>query len=243
VTSIEDRIKQDKLLSGFPPFVEIAIEIKQLPLDRQIIFFCACGERMLPVYMLVNGRSGWRDISNLRSVLDDLWRIAGGLDLQEIELELLEGKAGTIFLESYYEDDPDDYDGYWGVHEPTIYLDIAIGISDFLKLVLQYIKDRNVDTYKKIFTKIIYTIYEYLDLHLGNIDSLWDLQRSREEQDSIAMNSILMQTELQKQRADVELLRSLPELTPETISAFRANSCVNGLSILGSLDEVRANLD
>jgi hypothetical protein len=238
--SIEQIIKQDTLLSKFPPFVEIAIGVRQLPLDRQITFFCSCGERMLPIYMLVNGRSGWRDISNLRSVLDELWHISNGNYPQEVELEHSIEKAKTIFLEDYYDEDMDDY---WDMHEPTIYLDIATYVSDFLKLALEYIKNTDIDIYVNIFIKIIYTIYEYLDLHFSNVDPLWELKRPRQEKKLIVINSMLMQAELKKQRADLDLLSSISELTPETISAFRVNSCVNGLSILGSLDEVRANIE
>ena len=52
-----------------------------------------------------------------------------------------------------------------------------------------------------------------------------------------------MRSELWKEFEDLEFLEKIPKLTPEILSNFRANACPNGISILGSLDEVRANLE
>ena len=52
-----------------------------------------------------------------------------------------------------------------------------------------------------------------------------------------------MQAELLKEFEDLELLEKTIKITPEILSNFRANACPNGMSILGFLDEVRANLE
>jgi hypothetical protein len=232
----EEVIQKEKLLSGFIPFVQIAIELEQLPLDRQIAFFCSCAERILPTYMLVNGQDGWGDISILRSVTDDLWQIAGGTLSPENEIEALSNKVDEIFIE----DEEDEGDGYirdcfyyyWGERVPK-----------YMKLLLNYIVSHEIDVYYSIFKEIIYLIYEYYDMHFYNTDPEWEFHRTNAEKDLIVVRTILLQTEIAKELADLELLKNTPELTAEILSTFRANACPNGVGILGSIDEVRANLE
>ncbi|MBW4618755.1 MAG: YjaG family protein [Cyanosarcina radialis HA8281-LM2] len=234
--TIEEVIKKEKALSGFIPFVEIAIALEQLSFNHQIAFFCSCGERILPTYMLLDGDDRWGDISILRSVLDELWQIAGGMLLSEDEIEALNHRVYEVFIEDEEEGESDHcirgslYD-YWGEIVPQ-----------YMSLVLNYIGSHQVEVYCSIFTKIVYIVYEYYDMYLPDIDPEWEFKRYA-EQASIVMNTILLQTELSKELADLQFLKNTPELSREILSTFRANACPNGVGILGSLDEIRATLD
>lgn len=234
----EDVIKQETLLNGFVPFVELAIEVKQLPFARQIAFFCSYYERIIPIYMLVNGNDGWGNISILYSVRDDLWKIAGGSNTNKEMIACVISKVNGIFVE--YDDD--NRDDEWEIRQ-GLYVYFGEEIVEFIKLILEYIEFNISSVYFKIFTNIIFIMYEYLGMYFANTDSNWELKTQPDEQDSIGMNSSLMQAELEKELADLELLKSIPELTPDILSAFRANACPDGLGILGSLDKVRANLE
>jgi hypothetical protein len=232
----EEVIQKEKLLSGFIPFVQIAIELEQLPWDSQIAFFCSCAERILPTYMLVNGQDGWGDISILRSVTDDLWQIVGKTLSSENEIEALSNKVDQIFIE----DEEDEGDGYI---RDCFYYAWGEDVPEYLKLVLNYIASHDIDVYCSIFTHIVYIVHEYYGMYFPNIDSEWELKKNKEERNQIILNSQLLQTEIAKELADLELLKNTPELTAKILSTFRANACPNSVSILGSLDEVRANLE
>jgi hypothetical protein len=99
VLTIEDVIKQEPSLDGFVPFVELAIEVRELPFDRQIAFFCSYYERIIPTYMLVNGDDGWGDISILYSMRDDLWALANGSDVNQEIITFLIDKVNKILVE------------------------------------------------------------------------------------------------------------------------------------------------
>lgn len=234
----EDVIGQEKLLAGFVPFVEIAIEVKQLPFYHQIAFFCSCYERILPIYMLVDGNDGWCDISILRSVGDNLWGITGGIDIQEKTIVNLINKANEIFIEDNDKSISDD-----GEIRQGLYVDLGEEVSRFAKLLLKYIDTKLVSDYFEIFVRITFLIYEYLDMYFANIDPDWEFKKTMYDKKDIAINNLLMQSELNKELADLEILKHTSDLTPEILSIFRANACPNGVGILGSLDKVRADLE
>jgi hypothetical protein len=168
---------------------------------------------------------------------DDLWEIAGEKDIHEEKIAYLINKANQIFLE---DNDNDNYDdevrqGYY-----VYFGEQACNTS---KLLLSYISQGEIGTYLKIFVKIIFIIYEYLDMYFANVYPDWGHKTPKDEGQRMMMNSSLMQDELHKESADLEFLKNTPELTPEILSTFRENSCPNGLGVLGSLDTVRVNLE
>lgn len=240
VLTTEDVIKQEPLFDGFVPFVEIAIQVKQLPFDQQIAFFCSCYERIIPIYMLVNGNDGWGDISILYSVRDDLWKIAGGRDVNQGMIANLINRANEIFVE-YNDDNRDDE---WEIRQ-GLYVFFGEEAFEISKLILKYIDLNALDVYLKIFIKIIFVMHEYASMYFDNIssDPNWLSITKLNQLGFTVMNNSLMQAELHKELADLEFLKNTPKLTPEILSIFRANTCPNGVGILGSLDKVRANLE
>jgi uncharacterized protein YjaG (DUF416 family) len=236
--TVEEIIKQNKLFYGFTPFVEVTIKVKQLPLYHQIAFFCSCYERILPIYMLVDGTDGWGNVSILRSVGNDLWEIAGGGDVQEGTIAHLINKANEIFIEDNDENTNDDWESRQG-----LYVYFGEEVSRIARLVLEYIDTSSLNSYLEIFTTIIFVVCEYLDMYFANVVPNWGHKIPKDEAKAMLMNNSLMQDELHKELADLEFLRNTSELTPEILSVFRKNSCPKGLGILGSLDTVRANLE
>ncbi|WP_310417756.1 DUF416 family protein [Chamaesiphon sp. OTE_8_metabat_110] len=246
VLTVKDAIEQEKNLSEFIPFVEIAIQVKQLPFHHQVAFFCSCCERMLPIWTLIDGCDDSLDMSNLRATMDELWQIAGGMDIQELEIESLTEKIATS-IEDYeynYSNDDDCEE----IHKQAISL--ATHVSDMLNQVVGYVvitlsdplSDNKINLFLKIFVTLIFTIYEYLDIHFYSLDSLWELKKSRKDQDVLFLNHLLTQSELKKEQSDLNFLTRTLDLTPELLSEFRAKSCPNGVSVLGSIDKVRATL-
>lgn len=235
---LEEYIKSGKHLTGFIPFARIAKELIQLPFLHQLAFFCSCCDRILPTYMLVNGEEGWGDISILESVSNELWKIAGGKIVSEDEIAALNNKVNEIFIEDeeWNKNNPHDYIrdclcDYWGEVPPR-----------YIKLILDYIVTHKIETYLKIFSDTIYSMYEYYGMHLPNVDADWE-KRSREEQKSIILKSALLQREISKELADLEFLKNTPHLTSEILSTFRDNARPDGLSILGSLEHIRSDLE
>ncbi|PSB55409.1 DUF416 family protein [Chamaesiphon polymorphus] len=239
-------IDQEGHLKGFFPFVEIAIDLKQLPFDFQIAFFASCYERALPIYMLVNGRVGWGDISILRSVGDDLWKIAGGMQIQEETIKNIICKVAEIFIEDDESDNEDDEsDNYYAEsRDGVIYVLIIEEFSRFIIQILNYIERDTPENYLQIFINLLYIMREYFSTHFPNIDPEWEFKKSGRKQRMIELNTAEMQAEICKELEDLDFLEKTPKLTPEILATFRANAaCAPGMSILGSLDEVRSNLE
>jgi hypothetical protein len=97
----------------------------------------------------------------------------------------------------------------------------------------------------KYYSKKIFLIYEYASTYFGSImsDPNWLSLTTTNQIGFTLMNNSLMRAELNKELADLELLKNIPEPTPDILATFRANACPDGLGILGSLDKVRANLE
>lgn len=246
ILTVKDVIEQEELLSEFIPFVEIAIQVKQLPLYHQVAFLCSCCERMLPIYSLVDGCDDLLDMSNLQATMDELWQIANRMDIQEIKIESLTEKIAASLEEYEYNYSNDD--DCEEIQKQAISL--AIRVSDMLNQVVGYVvimisdplSGDKINLFLKMFVTLIFTIYEYLDIYFYSLDPLWELKRSRKDRDILLMNHILTQSELKKEASDLDFLTKILELTPEVLSKFRANSCPNGVSILGSIDKVRTSL-
>ncbi|PSB53860.1 DUF416 family protein [Chamaesiphon polymorphus] len=238
VLTVEKVLEREKSLSGFTPFVEIAVELKKMPFIHQIAFFCSCYERILPTYSLVDGHYGWEELSVFQSVLNDLWQLLCELEINEETISALIDRSIEISIE-----DEDEIEDYWESRNGNLYGNIAETILSFIDVLLKYIQIKDIDSYLNIFVKIIFVIYEYLGMYLENTDPEQFLEKTRYEIDLIILNHVLIQKELQKELADLEFLKSVTEINPIIISTFRASSCTDSVGILGSLEEVRANLE
>jgi uncharacterized protein YjaG (DUF416 family) len=236
--TVEESIEKETALADSIPFVDIAVHVNRLPFKLQLAFLCSCYERILPTYMLVDGVDGWGDISILQFILDDLWKCIKKVDIQSEVIADLINKLAEIFIE---DDDNEDYG--CNLRDGTPYLFIAEGVVKFVECLLKYLQSRNIDDYLEIFVELIYIFREYFSTYMPNIDSKWELEKPFIEKNAFIMNSVLVQNELQKQILDLEILKNINELTPDTILTFRNNACPSEIGILGSLEEVRANIE
>lgn len=237
ILTVEAAIEKNTGLADSIPFADVAVYVNRLSFKQQLAFLCSCYERILPTYMLVDGVNGWGDISILQFILNDLWKCVEKVDIQpELIADLLNKLAG-IFIE---DDENEDYG--CNLRDGTPYLFIAEGVVKFVERVLKYIQSRNIDDYLEIFFELVYVVREYFATYMPNIDSEWE-KKPFVEENAFIMNSVLVQNELQKQMLDLEILKNINELTPDTILTFRNNACLSGIGILGSLEEVRANIE
>jgi hypothetical protein len=236
--TVEEALNREELLSGFTPFVEVAVELKKMSLIHQITFFCSCYERILPAYSLVDGQYGWEDLSIFQSILNDLWQLLSELEINEDKIAILIDRAKEVSIE-----EDDESEDYWESRNANLYGDIAETILSFIVFLLEYIQSKDVDIYLKIFVNVVFVMYEYLGMYFSNIDPEWFLKKPGNERDLIMINHMLIQKELQKELADLEFLKSISQIDPLIISTFRASSCPDSVGILGSLEEVRANLE
>ena len=244
ILTVEDVTAREKRLSDFIPFVEIAIQVEQLPFHYQIAFFCSCAERIIPVYTLLDGCDDLCDISDLELVISDLWKIAGGMDIEELEVESLVGEISSSLEE--YEYNYSETDDCTEIQKHIICL--AIYVSDFLDQIVEYAtivslsqdsSTKRTDLFLKIFVTVVFTIYEHLDVLFYNMNPLWELQSSRKEQDLLLIEHSLTKLEIQKEITDVDLLSNTQDLNSEILSSLRNSACPRGSSILGAVDEVK----
>lgn len=235
--TVEEALDREELLSGFTPFVEVAVELKKMPFIHQIAFFCSCYERILPTYILVDNLYGWEDLSVFQSVLNDLWQLLFEMQIREDTIIPLIVRTREISV-----DDDDEIENYWESRDGTFYENIITTVLSFIDTLLEYAINKDINSYLKTFANIVFVICEYLEMYFSEIDPEWFLKKQG-YQDSIIINHILMQKELQKELADLEFLKCFSEIDTVMISTFRANSCPDGVGILGSLEDVRANLE
>jgi uncharacterized protein len=228
----EQEIRKEKLLFGFEPFVKVAIEVSQLPLERQIAFFASCCERLLPIYSLASGQPGWGDISILRAVVNKVWKMAEGVSFSTEEINNLYNEVDSIYIEH-----EDDEEGMYTVRDDSLYTREAHGIARFVYLILEYVNHLKSRTFTNLFVTLIDILYDYVDCY---IDGELPHERSTEKHRQLALEHQLTQLELQKELTDLDFLNSTSELTPNLLSTFRNNACPHGITILGSLEDIQA---
>ncbi len=234
--SAEQILAKNKLFEGLQPFIDILIEVEQLPLKHKIVFFSSCCERILPIYQLVSGEPGWGDISILRSAVDEIWSISAGQNFSNETIFNLIQKIDNIFLDCEHDDE------YDLVRDNCKYAEMANEVHSFIFWILKLIDCDNSDMVIKLHIDLIYILHQYLhDSCL--VEELSKGTTSMAAKNEIFLKNELTKLELEKELLDLKYIKNVSEFTSQTLSNFRANASFNNMSILGSIDDVRIILD
>lgn len=187
---------------------------------------------MLPIYSLASGQPGWGDISILRAVVNNIWKRVEGIRFSNEELNDLYYEIDRVFI-----DHEDDEEGTYTVRDDSPYTQEARDTTRFFNLIWKYIECLETKTFIALFVVILYILYNYVDCY---IDGELPHKRSTEKHDRQVLEHQLTQLELKKELADLDFLKSTSELTANLLCTFRSNACPDGITILGSLNDIRA---
>ena len=232
--TIEETISQSKLLINFDPFIEIAIQLQKLPLLHQVTFFASCCERLLPIYILVSEEPGWGNISILTSIKNEIWKFTFDKIFYEEEINNLISRLGNVVIGG------DNDDESYTLCDESALTEEAREIVRYFYFILKYILNSELKIFIDIFVIPIYIIYGRIDRFMDGDLQVDSPSQKIAKHRKCALEHQLIQTELQKQSFDLELLKLTSEPSNDFLSDFRDNACNNERSILGTLEEIRA---
>lgn len=233
--TIEEKIRQAKSPIVSEEFIEIAIRLHKLSLNHQIAFFAACGERLYPIYSLIGGQPGWRDISILRWILDEVWEISANIEVSTAKIDNSCRKSDLII------DEDDDEEGLYAVCDDSPLAEEGHDINRYTAWVLMYANNPSIELFLKIFTIPIYLLYNRIGGFImeGNFQAVTIADAIAWDEPHFLVHK-LTRLEIMKQLADLEFLAATSEITMSILLDFRANACNDRVSILGTLEEIQA---
>ena len=185
--------------------VETQQQLEQLSARHRVAFAAAVGERLYPNYVIFSEQQGWGNPQLLRSALDVVWKFSAGEEIAEHNLQQLREKLYNIIPSA------DDFPA--AITSAAI--DAASAIYEALGVCIDGSAHRAAD--------IAGFAYDTIHMYVQERD---DLNYSDPSFDDHIHSDPLMVLELERQRADIDLLRRTT-LSQEALDELRRHSRSN----------------
>lgn len=176
--------------------------LERLDAQAQLAFGASCCERLIPSYLAFQEEAGWGDVVILRKALNATWVSLVDLDLPASHAQTLLADCERIIPDS------EDFD--------TLYASAAQDACLAVCSLMDFLLERDVD---KI-VDIAGFATDSVDLYVQEIEQIAPNTPDREER--IRLHR-LMQRELRKQEADLELLEAARVIDEAFLQALRAS--------------------
>ena len=174
--------------------------LHSLPDWKRVVFMAACCERMLPNYQSFSSATGYGDASRLRQALDQVWH---WIETNQLPRDV------SLLVEECNQQAPNT------AEFNSAYTSAALDAANSVAIALEALGDETEDRAIEVASLARDTV----DLFVQQRNHLDPNSPSLERQ--IAEDS-LMQTELQKQKQSLELLKDQVDQRLLTVARMRA---------------------
>jgi uncharacterized protein YjaG (DUF416 family) len=180
--------------------LEVASALAKLPFEGVLAFSLSCAERLLPNYERFVREHSWGNVGAIRNALDVGWAVLGGQIVDPEVLRTCHRQCEEVTPDTEEFDSP--------------YVSAGLDAAGAACLVLDLVKARDPVSAADIASLAHDTVDMYVQ-ELLNLDS-----GDREFENKILLHP-LMQRELHRQRADLDLLKSVV-FSGQTISVLKS---------------------
>lgn len=192
---------------------DLKSEFEKLSLEHRAAFAASCCERLIPMYQAFNKLENWGNYQKLREYLDFVWEFSIG------------SQQNLSNFEDYIEEceelipDSEDFQG--------IYIEGAQNAAIAVYYAMQICIDKDVEAIVWISKYASEAIYSYLSfvtdpkLDVHEHDSVFDIWISE---------SPLLKSEIEKQKSDMNLLKSTEIIDKTFIENLKKSSKFMGIN-------------
>lgn len=173
-------------------------QLESLPSRSCVAFGLSCCERMLPNYVVCKGRINWGDDQPLREALDELWKYVEGEDIPKLAAKQMYDACEAVAPNS------DDFSELL----TTSAQDACFSTC----CVLEYFLHGNPERIAQASSYSVDTVDLYISALLDGFSKTPKVIFNNAEHEEQIRVHPLMQRELTRQNADLELLASNPDL-------------------------------
>ena len=184
-----------------------------LSVSHRTVFAASCSERLLPNYQFFSSLARWGDYDFLRLTLDKIWLAPLSSDINVRFDSVMKEKL------NFLAPDTEDYDSFWA----SLALDAVSCVFHAIECCQE--SDPKIAA---VTGRIAYSsIYSY---YLSVNDPNLNTSHSDEVLEEEALNSSLMQQELQKQASDLDVLQRISSIGIDSINQIRLTATNLGVN-------------
>ncbi len=209
------RYTGNKLEEKFDVY-QSATDIALLPVSYRLVYAAGICERLYPNYAAFCAETGSCDADRIRVILDDVWNSLKANEIYREEIDQYKQACEALA--------PDTED--FSTPLVSSALDVCSAIYILLDCMLENASPESL-------AQINGVSVDTVDMFIQSIESYEPSAMPIKSFDKNILQHPLMQRELSKQRADIEVLSKQETLSIEYIEEFRKKSLFEGKSNIG----------